>query len=131
MDRFRYPHCNRFVHGVLVRRQGSRSITAPRVEGAAVGPPEVDGFPRASAASRFVGIRLSRRARAVAVTARAPWFMTTGFVRLAHAWLDRIAPGTPLRALRDLWRGDVRLDPIVIVSHHFMKSRGNDNRAWP
>ncbi len=117
-----HPDCNRFVHGVLVRRQGQPVDYMPlRVEGAAVGPPEVDGF-----LARFGGISFRRdstleaAARAVAVTARAPWFMTTGFVRLAHAWLDRIAPGTPLRALRDLWRGDVRLDPIVIVSHHFM-----------
>ncbi len=117
-----HPDCNRFVHGVLVRRHGVPVDYMPlRVEGAEVGPPEVDGF-----LARFGGISFRRdspleaTARAVAVTARAPWFVTRGFVRMARAWLDRIAPGAPLRAVRELWRGDVRLDPIVIVSHHFM-----------
>ena len=117
-----HPDCNRFVHGVLVRRGGEPVDYMPiRVDGDPVGPPEVDGF-----LQRFGGISFRRDTttegvvRALALTLRAPWFMTSGAVRLARTWLARIAPGAPLRAVRELLRGDVRLDPLVIVSHHFM-----------
>lgn len=117
-----HPECNRFVHGLLVTRPGqSPSYLPVRVDGEPVGPPEVDGF-----LERFGGVSFRHDSadeammRALALFCRAPWFLSRSVVRLTGAWLQRIAPDAPAAAWREWWRGDLRVDPFVVVSHHFM-----------
>ncbi len=117
-----HPGCNRFVHGFVVRRDGEMPRYLPvRVEGDGVGADTVDEF-----LSIFGGVTFRRDTRAQAVTRvismamRAPLFLTRRLLPFAMYWLRRMMPGRPLAALVALRRGTLRVDPLVVVSHHFM-----------
>lgn len=117
-----HPDCNRFVHGMIVRRPAHPPRYLPvRVDGDPVGPPEIDAF-----LERFGGVSFRRDgageagARAAALLARAPWFLPRAALAYGRSLLRRLAPDAPRQVLREMWRGEVRVDPLVIVSHHFM-----------
>ncbi len=119
-----HPGCNRFVHGIVARRTDAVPRYLPvRVEGDGVGQEVVDRF-----LDRFGGVSfrrddaLRRWVRIAALIARDPAVMLGRLPAFLRYWLERIDPGHPLRAARDVVTGRTRLTSLVIVSHHFMST---------
>lgn len=117
-----HPACNRFVHGVLAHTGADAPLYLPvRVEGDGEGAAIVDEF-----LQRFGGVtfrrddRVQAAARVVALMVRAPAFVVRRLPVFARHWLQRIDPAHPWRAARAIMSGTLRLQSLVIVSHHFM-----------
>ena len=117
-----HPSCNRFVPGIVASRADEVPRFHPvRLEGDAVDTRVVDGF-----LQRFGGVsfRLDSPsevgARLLALGVRVPGFVLRNAFSYARHWLRRLDPKRPARAAADLVRGRLRLDIVVIVSHHFM-----------
>lgn len=118
-----HPGCNRFVHGLVSRRAGGAPRYLPvREDGDPVDEAVVDGFLR-----RFGGVSFrlddhaaERAARMLGLLARAPGWAARHVPRFAWHWLRRLGGGRPLRGAADLLAGRVRVQGLVLVSHHFM-----------
>ena len=121
---FGHPSCNRILHGLVAHREGE----APKFH--ALRPSEdsphaatVDEFFR-----RFGGVSFKTDtpgtaiARALGMAIRAPGFVLGKLPKYLWHWLDRLNPGAPMQALRDLMSGRLKVQPLVIVSHHFMSN---------
>ena len=120
-----HARCNRFVHGLVARREGALGAFLPvRMEGDGVGARVVDEF-----LARFGGVTFRRDsalealARMLALAARAPGFLLRHVPPYLVHWARRFDPGHPVRAARDLLTGRLRIESLVIVSHHFMSSQ--------
>ncbi len=121
---FGHPGCNRILHGLVAQRRGEAPRFHPlRPSADAPHAATVDDFFR-----RFGGVsfktdtKWSAIARAVGLIARAPWFVTSKLPAYLWHWLDRLNPGAPMHALKDLFSGALTVQPLVIVSHHFMSA---------
>jgi 7,8-dihydro-6-hydroxymethylpterin dimethyltransferase len=121
---FGHPSCNRILHGLVAHRDGeSPHFFALRPSADAPHADTVEEFFR-----RFGGVSFktdSRRtalARAVGLVLRAPGFIVRRLPGYVWHWLHRLGDGHPLHALRDLVTGRLRLQPLVVVSHHFMSA---------
>ena len=121
---FGHPGCNRILHGLVARRGGEPpTFHALRPSADAPHAATVNEFFR-----RFGGVsfktdtKWSAMTRAVGLMARAPWFVASRLPAYFWHWLDRLHPGSPLQALRDLLSGALQVQPLVIVSHHFMSA---------
>jgi hypothetical protein len=119
---FGHPGCNRILHGLVAHREGEAPVFhALRPSSDAPHAETVDEFFR-----RFGGVsfktdtKRTALARALALTLRAPGFVLGRLPSYAWHWLDRLSPGSPLQAYRDLRSGALKIQPLVIVSHHFM-----------
>jgi hypothetical protein len=119
---FGHPGCNRILHGIVAHRDGEApAFHALRPSADAPHANTVDEFFR-----RFGGVsfktdtRRTAIARAVGLMMRAPLFVVGKLPGYFWSWLERLSPGSPLRALRELWSGTLKVQPLVIVSHHFM-----------
>lgn len=117
-----HPACNRFVHGIVSRRDREPPRFHPvREHDDARDAMVVDGFLR-----RFGGVsfrrdsRASALARAAGMACRAPWFVLRHAVPYAMHWLRRLDPASPWRALGGLFSGRLRTAGLLFVSHHFM-----------
>ncbi|GAC1477750.1 MAG: hypothetical protein NVS1B4_20850 [Gemmatimonadaceae bacterium] len=117
-----HPACNRFVHGVVARKAGAPAVFHPlREEGNAVDARVVDGF-----LTRFGGISFradgprETLARVIGLAMAAPLFVASNLIPFALHWLRRLGDGRPLAAVLALATGRLRVDPLVLVSHHFM-----------
>ena len=81
----------------------------------------VDGF-----LSRFGGISFrldggrQRAARMVGVMLHAPRFVASRALPYLTAWVRRAGNGRVLRGVRKLLTHETQLQPLVLVSHHFM-----------
>ncbi len=119
---FGHPSCNRILHGLVAHRDGAEpQFHALRPSADAPHAATVDEFFR-----RFGGVsfktdtRRTAIARALGLVLKAPGFVFTKLPGYFWHWLDRLDPGQPLRALRELMSGRLKVQPLVIVSHHFM-----------
>ena len=119
---FGHPGCNRILHGLVAHRDGDApKFHALRPSADAPHAATVDEFFR-----RFGGVsfktdtKWSAIARVIGLVARAPWFVVSKLPTYFWHWLDRLNPGAPLQAFRDLISGALTVQPLVIVSHHFM-----------
>jgi hypothetical protein len=120
---FGHPGCNRILHGLVAHRDGAAPIFhALRPSTDAPHADTVDEFFR-----RFGGVsfktdtRGTAIARALGMALRAPGLLRRMPGYLWH-WLERFSPGAPMQAFRDLLSGRLKIQPLVIVSHHFMSS---------
>ena len=121
---FGHPGCNRILHGLVAHRRGDAPVFhALRPSADAPHAATVDEFFR-----RFGGVsfktdtKWSAIARVVGLIARAPWFVVSKLPAYFWHWLDRLNPGAPLQAFKDLVSGVLKVQPLVIVSHHFMSA---------
>ena len=119
---FGHPSCNRILHGMVAHREGEAPVFhALRPSADAPHAATVDEF-----FQRFGGVSFktdSTRtaiARALGLAAKAPGFVLRRLPGYFWHWLERLDPGHPVRALRDLLSGRLTVQPLVIVSHHFM-----------
>ena len=121
---FGHPSCNRILHGLVAYRDGEPAqFHALRPSTDAPHSRTVDEFFR-----RFGGVsfktdtRRSAIARALGLVLRAPGFVIGRLPGYFWHWLNRLTPGAPLQTLRDLINGKLSVQPLVIVSHHFMSA---------
>lgn len=121
---FGHPSCNRILHGLVAHRDGEAPrFLALRPSSDAPHAATVDEFFR-----RFGGVsfksdtRRTAIARALGLVVRAPLFVLGRLPGYFWHWLERLSPGSPMRALRELFSGDLKIQPLVIVSHHFMSA---------
>ena len=121
---FGHPSCNRILHGLVAHRDGvAPTFHALRPSADAPHADTVDEFFR-----RFGGVSFKTDttrtaiARALGMALRAPGFVLGKLPKYLWHWLDRLSPGAPMQALRDLISGRLKVQPLVIVSHHFMSS---------
>jgi hypothetical protein len=121
---FGHPSCNRILHGLVSQRDGDAPVFhALRPSTDAPHADTVDEFFR-----RFGGVsfktdtKRTAIARAVGLFARAPWFVLRKLPGYFWHWLERLQPGAPWQALRELKSGRLKVQPLVIVSHHFMSA---------
>jgi hypothetical protein len=119
---FGHPSCNRILHGLVAYRDGAApEFHALRPSSDAPHADTVDEF-----FQRFGGVSFktdtprTAMARATGLTLRAPGFVLRRLPGYLWHWLHRLSPDAPFRALWELWRGRLRVQPLVIVSHHFM-----------
>ena len=119
---FGHPSCNRILHGLVAHRDGEApQFHALRPSADAAHADTVDEFFR-----RFGGVsfktdtRRTAMARALGIAMRAPGFVFSKLPGYFWNWLDRLVPGAPMQALRELLSGRLKVQPLVIVSHHFM-----------
>ena len=121
---FGHSACNRILHGLVAQRAGEEPVFHPlRPSADAPHAATVDEFfQRFGGVSFKTDTRWSAIARAVGLAARAPWFVVSKLPAYFWHWLDRLQPGAPLQALRDLLSGALKVQPLVIVSHHFMSA---------
>ncbi len=119
---FGHPSCNRILHGLVAHREGQPPVFhALRPSADAPHAATVDEF-----FQRFGGVSFKTDttrtaiARALGMAAKAPGFVLRKLPGYFWHWLDRLDPGHPVRALRDLLSGRLKVQPLVIVSHHFM-----------
>ncbi len=119
---FGHPSCNRILHGLVAHRTDAAPVFhALRPSTDAPHADTVDEFFR-----RFGGVsfktdtRRTAIARALGLALQAPGFVVGKLPGYVWHWLERLSPGAPLQALRDLLSGRLTLQPLVIVSHHFM-----------
>jgi hypothetical protein len=116
-----HPACNRYVHGFVLFADGQTPRFHPlRLAGDARDERAVEGYLR-----RFGGTSFrrdtpgARRARALALLARAPGF----WLGQALPWFWHKLRAMDARTTRLAWRlvrGQARLEAFNIVSHHFM-----------
>lgn len=121
---FGHPSCNRILHGLVAHRDGQAPrFHALRPSADAPHAATVDEFFR-----RFGGVSFktdtarTALARALGIALRAPGFVLGKLPGYLWHWLRRLGDGNPLQALRDLRSGALRVQPLVIVSHHFMSA---------
>lgn len=121
---FGHPGCNRILHGLVALRAGEApKFHALRPSADAPHAATVDEFFR-----RFGGVsfktdtKWSAIARVVGLIAHAPWFVVSKLPKYFWHWLDRLNPGAPMQTLKDLIGGRLTVQPLVIVSHHFMSA---------
>ncbi len=121
---FGHPSCNRILHGLVAYREGEApKFHALRPSADSPHADTVDEFFR-----RFGGVsfktdtRRTAIARALGLALRAPGFVLGRLPQYAWHWLQRLSPGSPLQALRELLAGRLQVQPLVIVSHHFMSA---------
>ncbi len=121
---FGHPSCNRILHGLVAHRDGEApAFHALRPSADAPHADTVDEFFR-----RFGGVSFKTDttrtaiARALGMALRAPGFVLGRLPGYLWHWLERLSPGSPLQAIRDLLNGSLKVQPLVIVSHHFMSS---------
>ena len=119
---FGHPSCNRILHGLVVQRDGEwPQFHALRPSNDSPHADTVDEFFR-----RFGGVsfktdtRRTAIARALGMALKAPGFVLRRLPGYFWHWLERLSPGAPLQGLRDLISGKIKVQPLVIVSHHFM-----------
>ena len=121
---FGHPSCNRILHGLVAYRDGEApQFHALRPSTDAPHADTVDEFFR-----RFGGVSFktdSRRtaiARALGIASRAPGFVLGRLPGYVWHWLHRLGHGHALRTVGELLRGTLRVQPLVVVSHHFMSA---------
>ena len=121
---FGHPSCNRILHGIVAYRDGEApKFHALRPSSESPHAATVDEFFR-----RFGGVsfktdtKTTAIARAFGLMLRAPGFVLGKLPAYFWHWFDRLNPGAPMQALRDLVSGRLKVQPLVIVSHHFMSS---------
>jgi hypothetical protein len=119
---FGHPSCNRILHGLVAHRDGEAPrFHALRPSADAPHADTVDEFFR-----RFGGVsfktdtKRTAIARAIGLAVRAPLFVLGRLPGYFWHWLRRLDPQSPMRALRDLRSGKLKVQPLVMVSHHFM-----------
>ena len=119
---FGHAACNRMVNGVVAtRRDGTSRYLPLRDDADATDRRVVDGF-----LARFGGISFrldgaaERRARMLGVALAAPAFVFGSAAAWSRRWLRQLGDGAAWRGARRLAAGDVRVDPLTLVSHHFM-----------
>ena len=121
---FGHPSCNRILHGLVAHRDGQLpqfhalrpSADAPHADTVA------EFFARFGGVSFKTDTPRTALARALGMAVRAPGFVLGRLPAYAWHWLERLDPGHPVRALRDLLSGRLTVQPLVIVSHHFMSA---------
>ena len=121
---FGHSSCNRILHGLVACRDGEASrFHALRPSSDSPHAATVDEFFR-----RFGGVSFktdtarTALARAIGIAVRAPRFVLGRLPGYLWHWLQRLSPAAPLQALRDLISGRLTVQPLVIVSHHFMSA---------
>jgi 7,8-dihydro-6-hydroxymethylpterin dimethyltransferase len=121
---FGHPSCNRILHGLVAHRDGEAPrFHALRPSTDAPHAATVDEFFR-----RFGGVsfktdtRRTALARALGIAVQAPGFVLGKLPGYLWHWLQRLGDGSAIRALRDLVSGRLRVQPLVIVTHHFMSA---------
>jgi hypothetical protein len=121
---FGHPSCNRILHGLVAHRSGAApQFHAVRPSTDAPHADTVDEFFR-----RFGGVsfktdsRWTALARALGMVAQAPRFILGRLPGYLWHWLQRLGDGDTFGALRDLISGRLRVQPLVVVSHHFMSA---------
>ncbi|MCC7052783.1 MAG: radical SAM protein [Gemmatimonadaceae bacterium] len=121
---FGHPACNRILHGLVAQRDGAAPVfhAARPAEGDPQAETVVAFFARFGGVSFKTDTRRTALARAVGMALRAPRFVLGRLPGYVRHWLDRLDAGHPMRALRDLLAGRLRVQPLVIVSHHFMSA---------
>ena len=119
---FGHRACNRMVNGIVSRRgTGPLRFHPLRDDEDPTDVRVVDGF-----LARFGGISFrldgasERRARLLGVTLAAPGFILGNLAPYARHWLRRLGDGSAWRGLRGLAARDLEVNPLVLVSHHFM-----------
>ena len=119
---FGHRACNRMVNGVVVRGAGGETTYhALRDARSPMDVRIVDGF-----LARFGGISFrldsarQRAARMAGVTRAAPRFILGNLVPYAAHWLRRVGGGNAARGAWQLATKRATLQPLVLVSHHFM-----------
>ncbi len=119
---FGHPSCNRILHGLVAHREGEAPVFhALRPSADAPHADTVDEFFR-----RFGGVSFKTDttrtaiARALGIALKAPGFVFMRLPGYFWHWLERLGSGAPLQTLRDLISGRLKIQPLVIVSHHFM-----------
>jgi hypothetical protein len=117
-----HPACSRFVQGVVVRDRDRAPVFRPlfRRDDA------VEQRALAHLVAELGGLtfRLDDRALALArglgIAVRSPRLIALEMPRLVAHWIRRCAPDEPFRFLARWLRGEVRIDYLNVVSHHFM-----------
>ena len=119
---FGHPSCNRILHGMVAHREGEAPVFhALRPSADAPHAATVDEFfQRFGGVSFKTDTKRTAIARALGLAAKAPGFVLRRLPGYFWHWLERLDPGHPVRALRDLLSGRLKVQPLVIVSHHFM-----------
>ena len=122
---FGHPSCNRILHGLVAHRDGagaalpctpsSGRCTARRHGGCVLPPLRWRELQDRHAAD---GHRTCARHRRACAGLRD---REAAGIRVALA-ASGLAPAHPVQALRDLLSGALRVQPLVIVSHHFMSA---------
>ncbi|MCU0648609.1 MAG: radical SAM protein [Gemmatimonadaceae bacterium] len=114
--------CNRFVHGIVSRRDsGAVSFHPIRESGDVMDEAVVDGFLSRFGGITFrVGTRADTMAKLAGVMVTAPAFVARHLIPYVAHWARRLDDGAPWRAAWDVSRGATRLHGLAIVSHHFM-----------
>jgi hypothetical protein len=121
---FGHPSCNRILHGLVAHRGGE----APVFHALRPAPdaPHADTvrefFARFGGVSFKTDTRRTAIARVLGMLVREPGFVLRRLPGYFWHWLHRLTPGSPLTALRDLISGALTVQPLVIVSHHFMSA---------
>ena len=121
---FGHPSCNRILHGLVAHRAGEAPVfhaLRPSLD-----EPHADTvhefFARFGGVSFKTDTRRTAIARVLGMLLREPRFVLSRLPGYFWHWLHRLTPGAPLTALRDLMSGALRVQPLVIVSHHFMSA---------
>lgn len=119
---FGHQSCNRMVNGVVVQAGNREPVFhAVRDAESTTDVRVVDGF-----LQRFGGISFrldsasERVARSIGIVASAPIFITRSVLSFAQQWTKRAGSGSFLHGVWRLMRGNARMTPLVLVSHHFM-----------
>jgi hypothetical protein len=119
-----HPGCNRYVPGVVLRREGHAPRFHPVRE---VGDP-VDERDTGAFYRRWGGVTFRDVARAEAL-GKVLGMLVGGAGLLARRlpgflrhWLRRLDPAHPWRTALALLRGRARLHWLLFVSHHFMSA---------
>lgn len=116
-----HPACNRFVHGLVDRRDDAWQFHPVREQGDPVDARVVDGFLSQFGGITFrVGTRAEHVAKLLGVVRRAPGFVLRNLVPFAWHWARRFSPAAPGRAMVELLTGRRTVHGLAIVSHHFM-----------
>ena len=117
-----HPDCTRYLPGMVVRDgSGPARFHPVRLDGDATSMRFFDGF-----LDRFGGVSfrldapLERLARMLGLAWQAPRFVLGNLGPFLLHWLRRGDTRHPIRFAIRLVTGRARLQPLVIVSHHFM-----------
>ena len=119
---FGHSACNRMVNGVVARHVGGALRYHPlRDDADPTDVRVVDGF-----LQRFGGISFrldggaERAARMLGVALAAPRFVFGSLLPFARHWLRRLGDGSAARGLGRVLTRPADVQPLVLVSHHFM-----------
>ena len=119
---FGHSACNRMVNGIVARHGGGTLRYHPlRDDADPTDVRVVDGF-----LQRFGGISFrldgasERVARLLGVALAAPRFVLGSVLPYAGHWLRRLGDGSAMRGLARVLTRSAEVQPLVLVSHHFM-----------